>query len=338
MAPFDRAFPFSPGRGHAGPGAGDFEEALPHLTDSLASPFLLAYNHGCRQNLARPAEASPMDIRPSPIAGQWYPGQPQTLQSTVDTFLAAAAPVAPAEVVGLLVPHAGHRYSGAVAAHAFRAVQGLAMDVVVVMCPSHYHADGPVLTSAHEAYATPLGRVAVDRPALERLRAGLARALQAPPEQVLVGLRNDREHAIEIELPFLQRTLAPGFRLLPLMLRDQSPAMARALAAALAESLRGQRALLVASSDLSHHYPHPIARQLDAALLQRVAAFDPDGVLAVNAAGQGQACGSGVIAATLWAARELGATQARVVHHATSGEVNGDLEQVVGYAAGIMIK
>jgi len=283
-----------------------------------------------------------MNIRPSPIAGTWYPGNPKTLTNAVDAFLNAATipgeTVPPADVVGLLVPHAGHRYSGAVAAHAFRAVQGLAVDLVAITCPSHYHADGPVLTSAHEAYVTPLGTVAVDRPAVERLRASLAQALHMPPEYALVEIREDREHAIEIELPFLQRALAPGFRLLPIMLRDQAEPVTHALGAALAEAMRGQRALVIASSDLSHHYPDSLARQLDSAMLRQVAAFDPEGVLAVNASGEGQACGYGVIAATLEAARSLGASRARVVRQATSADVSGDYDRVVGYGAAVLLK
>ena len=236
-------------------------------------------------------------------------------------------------VVGLLAPHAGHLYSGAVAAHAFRAVQGAQPEVVALVCPSHYHADGPVLTSAHAAYATPLGAVVVDQAAVARLRAELATALQLPPERALVAIRDDQEHAIEIELPFLQRSLAPGFQLLPVMLRDQDPALAEVLGAALAAVLRGRRALVVASSDLSHFYPQAQAVALDSEMLRRVAAFDPAGVLEAAATGVGQACGSGAIAAVIWAARALGANRAEVLKQATSGDVSGDYGQVVGYAA-----
>jgi AmmeMemoRadiSam system protein B len=289
-----------------------------------------------------------MDLRPSPLAGLWYPARPDALAASVDAFLAEArgpdpsaqpdAPPGPCAVVGLLAPHAGHRFSGLVAAHAFRAVQGLAVDVVAVLSPSHYHADAPILTSAHAAYATPLGPVLVDQPALAALRAALSRALNLPPDQAVPALRRDREHAIEIELPFLQRALAPGFSLLPLMLRDQGESLARALGAALAETLRGRRALLVASSDLSHFSPQAAALERDAALLQPVAALDPAGVLAVQAAGKGQACGAGAIAAVLWAAQALGANRAQVVRHATSGDVTGDYDAVVGYAAALLWK
>lgn len=231
-----------------------------------------------------------MDLRPSPLAGRWYPANAADLTASIDGYLAAAPAVTPpapgCAVLGLLAPHAGHLYSGAVAAHAFRAVQGLAVDLVVLAGPSHFHANGPLLTSGHSHYTTPLGAVPVDQPALAALRAALAQA-----GRDLLALRRDREHALEIELPFLQRALAPGFSLLPLMLRDQSPAQAQALGAAVAEAVRGRRALLVASSDLSHFYPQARAEAMDAALLAAVAAFDPAAVLAVNAEGRGRAGG-----------------------------------------------
>ncbi len=278
-----------------------------------------------------------MDLRPSPLAGRWYPAEAADLQTSVDRFLAAAPAVTPptpeCAVVGLLAPHAGHVYSGAVAAHAFRAVHGLAVDLVVVLGPSHFHADGPLLTSGHSHYVTPLGAVPVDQAALAALGAALAATGRS-----LRPLRRDREHALEIELPFLQRTLAPGFALLPLMLRDQSLAQAQALGEALAVILRGRRALLVASSDLSHFYPQARADDMDAVMLNAVAACDPAAVLAAHAEGRGQACGAGAVAAMLWAAAGLGATGAQVVAHATSGAVSGDYAEVVGYGAAVVWK
>ena len=282
------------------------------------------------------------DLRPSPIAGRWYPGQADDLRHEVDDYLAAAPPLEaqppPDHVVGLLAPHAGLKYSGPVAAYAFRSVQGARVDVVAVVCPSHFHADGPALTSGHQGYVTPLGVVPVDRAALDQVRAELEANLGLPPERALVEIRHDQEHAIEIELPFLQRSLGAEFSLLPIMLRDQSGEMALALGQTLARSLAGRRALLVASSDLSHYFAQPRAEQLDAEMLRQVEAFDPNGVLATQAAGRGQACGPGVIAAVLWAARALGANRARVVRHATSGDVSGDFDQVVGYGAAVVWK
>jgi len=282
-----------------------------------------------------------MDLRPSPIAGQWYSGHAPSLTRSVDGYLdAAKAGVrAPAgKIVGVIAPHAGHKYSGPVAAYAFEAVRGLEVETVTILCPSHFHDDGLLITSGHEAYTTPLGTVAVDREAAAGLRAELAVTLSLPGDLALAAIRHDREHAIEIELPFLQRVLPDGFQLIPVMLRDQSPRTARALGLALAKVLRGRRALIVGSSDLSHYYPQLIAEELDAEMLKQIDAFDPDGVLAAEAEGRGLACGHGAIAATLWAARELGANHAHVLKHATSGDVSGDYAQVVGYGAAVIWK
>ncbi len=275
------------------------------------------------------SQAQPLqDVRPSPIAGQWYPADPQRLAETVDRYIAeAVVPPIAGEIVGIQAPHAGHRYSGAVAGYAFKAVQGLSVDVVALVGPSHYPYRAPLLTTAHTAYATPLGAVAVAR----ELLAELERAVP------LVAVRQDPEHALEIELPFLQRALGT-FRLLPLALVDQSWEMAQALGAALAELLRGQRALLVASSDLSHFYPQSVANQLDRRVLDAIARFDPQAVVAAEADGHKIACGHGAIAAVMVAARRLGADSAHVLHYATSGDVTGDYRQVVGYSAAVFYR
>jgi hypothetical protein len=271
-----------------------------------------------------------LDIRPSPIAGQWYPGDPKRLTATVDAYLAAApAPEVPGELVGVVAPHAGHLYSGAVAAYAFKAAQPLDVETVVITCPSHRHDDGPLITTRHEAYTTPLGVAPVDGEAL----AQVAKTCPVP----LTPIRRDQEHAIEIELPFLQRLFA-NFKLIPIMIRDQTWPVVSALAKALVETLRDRRVLYVASSDLSHFYPQAAAKKLDAYLLSKIDAFDPEGVLRAEEEGKGFACGKGAIATTLLIAKALGATEARVIKHATSGDVTGDYDQVVGYGAAVIWK
>ena len=280
-----------------------------------------------------------MDLRPSPIAGRWYPGDPHALAEAVDAYVDAAQIDTPAgQVVALIAPHAGHVYSGPVAGYAFKAVLGLSFDTVAILSPSHFHADGPLVTCAHEAYTTPLGAVEGDREAVAALRADLQAQFSLPGEMLLPAIRRDREHAVEIELPFLQRVLAAPFRLIALMVRDQSQRMMQGLAQALARILRNRRALIVGSSDLSHFYTGAEANKLDAEMLKQIGAFDPEGVLQAEESGRGYACGHGPIAACLWAARDLGATQARVLHHATSGDVTGDQAEVVGYGAAVVWK
>jgi AmmeMemoRadiSam system protein B len=203
--------------------------------------------------------------------------------------------------------------------------------VVAVISPMHHPHYAPVLTTAHSAYATPLGEIQVDDEALDRLQAELKTRLGVSLERV----RRDSEHSLEIELPFLQRVLA-SFRLLPVMLLEQTPEVAEALGHALAAVLAGRNAVLVASSDLSHFYPRPVAEALDREMLARIAAFDPLAVMQAEEEGRGFACGRAAVAAVLWAARDLGANRVSLLRYATSGEVTGDNESVVGYGAAVI--
>lgn len=275
------------------------------------------------------------EVRPSPIAGQWYPGDARRLASLVDGFITGAhLPELEGEVVAVMAPHAGHRYSGPVAGSAFAALRGLSPEVVAVVSPMHYFTSEPLLTTAHAAYATPLGDVQVDRERLDQVDACLHDELGFG----LARVANDPEHSLEIELPFLQRALKAPFLLLPVMIREQSAQVALALGKALGKALKGRPALLVASSDLSHFYPLDVAKALDAEVLRRVGEFDPLGVLKVEEEGKGFACGRGAVAAVLWAAKELGADTARVLNYATSGDVTGDYDRVVGYGAAVFLR
>jgi hypothetical protein len=276
-----------------------------------------------------------IDARPSPIAGQWYPGDPRRLATSVDAYIQSAQlPKIEGEIVAVMTPHAGHVYSGPVAGYAFAALRGLQPEIVAVISPMHYPYPQRLLTTAHAAYETPLGVVPVDRPAVE----ALGQQIEAGLGYTLAAVRRDPEHSLEIELPFLQRVFASGFKLLPVMVRDPDPHTARGLGRALAHVLRDRPALLVASTDLSHFYPQATAKSLDAEILRRVEAFDPDGVLHAEEEGVGFACGRGALAAVLWAAKDLGADTVKVLHHATSGDVSGDYSQVVGYGAAVVIR
>jgi AmmeMemoRadiSam system protein B len=268
------------------------------------------------------------DVRPSPIAGTWYPGTPEQLAAAIDELL-AAAPEAKVQglIQGVVVPHAGYRYSGSIAARAFRLLQGLSYDWVVIIAPMHHPYTAPVLTTAHAAYETPLGTIPVDHEVLEALSRRLT----------LIAVRNDPEHSLEIELPFLQRVLAKPFSLVPLMLRDQSSEAAKRIGAALAAVIgRGTRTLLVASSDLSHFHPDTVARQLDSRIMELIAANDPEGVIRAEDEGRAFACGRGAIASVLIACRHLGADAVHVTGYGTSGETSGDMLRVVGYGSAVI--
>lgn len=274
------------------------------------------------------------EFRPSPIAGTWYSSDPEKLSLEIDHYLnQAQLPPMEGEVIGVIAPHAGHRYSGNTAGYAFRALTGKQTDLAIVISPIHTYESHPLLTTAHQAYLTPLGSISVDQEALEALEKELNN-FNLPIKRI----SNDQEHSLEIELPFLQRTLPAGFRLLPIMISGKHPAVCQALGQALAKILAKRRSVLVASTDLSHFYTEKEAEVLDQQMLEQIAKFSPEGVLQADRVGTGLACGAAAVAAVLWAANGLGATHVQVLHHSTSGDITGDTDSVVGYGAAAILK
>ncbi len=274
-------------------------------------------------------------VRPSPIAGQWYSADPKKLASQIDRFVDAVnLPPLPGEVVGVMAPHAGHLYSGQVAAYGFAALREMEPELVVVASPMHYPHPGSLLVSAHSAYGTPFGEIPIAHDVLREMDE----LLQENHNIKLTYVSHDPEHSLEIELPFLQRILRKEFLLAPVMVREPSRHVTQALGEALAEVLRQRSTILVASTDLSHFYSQAVAEVLDRAMLQEVENLNPQGVLDVEDEGKGFACGRGALAAVMWAAKALGADCAKILRHATSGDVTGDYDRVVGYAAAVFLR
>ncbi|MBI5301853.1 MAG: AmmeMemoRadiSam system protein B [Chloroflexi bacterium] len=281
----------------------------------------------------------PRTIRKSPIAGKWYPGKPDELQATVDDYLARAERISTDdELIALISPHAGYPYSGQTAAHAYRQLEQHQYDAVVLLGPSHYDDFGAVAVTTKKFYWTPLGEIELDQDFITKLSRQIA----------LTPVERDREHSLEIQIPFLQRMLL-NFKLVPLMLSMPFYIVgARALetctllANALAELARERRVLFVASSDLSHLPDYHAVKKFDARTEELIAAFDIPG-LADYAwqTGECRACGDAPIITTLLAAKALGADRVRVLHRTNSGDVTGEREHadyVVGYLAAAAYK
>jgi len=276
-----------------------------------------------------------LDVRPSPIAGKWYESDPKMLARIVDEYLDdAQLPALDGEVIAVVAPHAGHIYSGGVAGYAFAAVRGRTPDLVAVIAPMHHPYSEPLITTGHDAYTTPLGEIPVDKDTLYQLdmvlKSGLGFGLAPVPR--------DPEHSLEIELPFLQRALSSAWKLLPVMVRAREPSVSEQVGKALAQVLRDKNFLLVASTDLSHFYNQQTALTYDRAMLNEIESFNPGGAFDLERAGKGFACGLGALTAVLWASRELGADEVKVLRYATSGNVTGDYSSVVGYGAAAILK
>ena len=276
-----------------------------------------------------------MSIRPPAVSGRFYPSDPAELRATVATLLAdARSAVRPSDrpAVGVIAPHAGYIYSGRTAAAVF--AQVTIPGLVIILAPNHTglsDAEGGVSLWEAGAFRTPLGDVPIE--------AELAQALLEISRGVVsVDHEAHRaEHAVEVELPFLQM-LRSDVRIVPLVLAWDSWEPARQLGDILARLVRaaGEPVLLLASSDLNHYEPAAVSEAKDARALEAVTALDGDELLARCKRERISMCGRGPAAAVIAAARALGATRADVVDYRHSGWVSGDNARVVGYA-GVVI-
>ncbi|MFT3764541.1 MAG: AmmeMemoRadiSam system protein B [Minicystis sp.] len=259
----------------------------------------------------------PTDLRPAAVAGTFYPASPRDLGARVDALLheaaASARPAALRQPKALIVPHAGYEYSGPVAASAYARLLPFADRIhrVVLLGPSHrVYLSGLALPEA-AAFATPLGAVPLD--------AGAAALVPGVPR---IARPHAREHALEVELPFLVRVL-PRFSLVPIVVGDAEPEEVAAVLDALWD---GPETLIVISSDLSHYLPYAEARRVDQETANRIAA------LSEVPLHHEQACGATPVNGLILAARRRG-LQPELLDLRSSGDTEGMRDQVVGYAA-----
>ena len=267
-------------------------------------------------------------IRCSTVAGLFYTKKPEVLRKELaDMFSVAEKRPIPGKVMGIVAPHAGYMYSGPTAAAAYAHVVGEKYDTVVVVSPSHHEFFEGVSVYPGDMYETPLGRVRID--AALRTEVLAAGRVLRPTE---AGHR--QEHAIEVQLPFLQFALG-DFLLLPLVVGHQTRDACFSLAETLTEVLRGKNALLVASTDLSHYYPAAVARNLDQVVAEDIEKFDAAKLMDHLDEGVAEACGGGPAVSVMMALQRLGATQMVVLAQCNSGDITGETDSVVGYLSAV---
>jgi AmmeMemoRadiSam system protein B/AmmeMemoRadiSam system protein A len=294
--------------------------------------FFLALLPLCALSLCakRPSSSAKQEVRPMAVAGSFYPADPAELGKMLDQFLAAAKVPAVPDLVAIVAPHAGYQFSGPVAAYSYALLKGRKPQRVVVIAPSHYEAFDFSSVYDGAAYSTPLGQVPVDREFVNRLvRMDPSIQLSATGH---TPTADKREHALEVQLPFLQRVLGE-FKLVPIVMGDQSWEKCRALGVALAKLSQGSDTLIVASSDLSHYHPYDDAVSMDHKTLQGIEEWDYLSMQSNFDQRNWEACGGGPIIATMIAAERMGATEARLLKYANSGDATGDHSRVVGYGA-----
>ncbi len=277
-------------------------------------------------------ETGMKEIREPAVAGAFYPDKPEVLSKDVVRYLENAKKEKfEGEVVALVSPHAGYMYSGQVAAYAYKLTEGKSFDSVVVVAPSHHALFKGASLYDRGGFRTPLGVVPVDVE-LSRKMMEKWKEIQFLPEA------HRQEHSLEVQIPFLQIALK-SFKLVPIVMEPYwSWESCQSLASAIAETVRGKKVLLVASTDLSHFYTYSIAVELDRIFLNHIDRLDAEGLSRDLKGNRTEACGAGPVVAVMLAAKALGANRGKVLKYLNSGDVTGDRSRVVGYGAAVFYK
>lgn len=265
-------------------------------------------------------------IRPPAVAGQFYPSDPKALVTQIDEYSARGNVIHPAR--GCIVPHAGYMYSGHVAGAVYATVD--IPSRCILLGPRHYPGGQSMAILSEGSFRTPLGDAAIDT----EMAANLARECPYLRED---SVAHEREHSLEVQIPFLQR-LVPKLRFVPVVLATDRYPPLEELGHGIARVVQAERepVLVIASSDMNHYEGDAITRAKDELAIARVLALDPRSLYDTVRREQITMCGYAAAVATLVAMRDLGATEAKLVRYATSGDVTGEHERVVGYA-GIIV-
>lgn len=265
-------------------------------------------------------------VREPAVAGKFYPANPQVLRSDLESYLSPARERIPA--IGCIAPHAGYIYSGKVAGAVFSAIE--VPSHCIVLCPNHTGRGHPLAVMSQGTWRTPIGEVALDSELATELR-NMFPALTEDSEA------HRFEHAIEVELPFLQ-TVRTGVQIVPIAVGTTRWLLLEQLGQAIASAIQAFQfpVLMVASSDMNHYEDDDTTRMKDDKAIKKILSLDPHALYETVINESISMCGFGPAVAMLIAAKQLGATEARLVQYATSAETSGDKEMCVGYA-GIVV-
>lgn len=267
-------------------------------------------------------------VRPPHVAGYFYPADPITLHNEIQRMLdEAKTEKSFNKIIGIVSPHAGYMYSGKTAAYAYNALKGKNYKTAIVISPSHSEYFPGISVYDGDAYETPLGVVEIDEEKANKLVEG--------SKLIFRGIQGHRrEHALEVQIPFLQSVLE-DFKIVPVVMGDQSSVFVNELARKLAEVM-DEETIIVASSDLSHFYNANQADQLDSVVEKRINDFDYEQLQKDLDSHRCEACGGGPIVAMMKAAALRNFNKAKVLKRTDSGDVTGDKSEVVGYLSAVV--
>lgn len=282
-------------------------------------------------------------VRPPAVAGLFYPADPKILNREIDDLLQRAASGETlshllggedtkyrGRIRAIISPHAGYIYSGFTAAHGYKLLQGEKFDTAIIISPSHREYFDGISIYGGQAYRVPSGDVPIDTELREML-------IMDDAIITLSEIGHRQEHAVEVQIPFLQKVL-PECKIVPIIMGDQRREYCYHLGKKLAKVAKDKNILLIASTDLSHYYPYDTAQMLDKIIIDAVERLDYEQLMSDLETERAEACGGGPTVAALLAVCELGANKAHILHACNSGDVTGDRSGVVGYLSAAILQ
>lgn len=274
-----------------------------------------------------------MQIRTPAVAGMFYPKSREELESTIqDCFLHSFGPgklppsIKEEKILGIICPHAGYTYSGPIAANSYYAISAQRPELAIITGPNHWGLGCGVAAMREGSWRTPLGDVEVDSDSAVEINK-ISKMIE------LDFFSHTRDHSLEVQLPMLQTIYSHRFKILPIILIDQTYNTSKDIGIAISKIAKKQNTIIIGSSDFTHYEQNEFAHKQDKSLIEPILSMDVDKFYSVLQENQVSSCGYGAIASTMVACKEMGATKGTLLRYATSGDITGDTSSVVGYAS-----
>jgi len=271
-------------------------------------------------------------IREPVVAGQFYPDDKKELKNMIKScFEHKLGPgtysiESNERIFGVVCPHAGYVYSGPTACHSYKSIANQNPELAIIIGPNHFGVGKDVATMIDAHWQTPLGMVQVDSESAKQV-AGISKFIE------IDEYSHSQDHSLEVQVPMLQEILSNDFQILPIILRSQDMETAIDVGNAVAEIAKKKNSIIIASSDFTHYEENSFAHQQDKALIEPILEMDVERFYQVLNERRVTACGYGAMASAMIACKNLGAKKGKLLSYATSGDVSGDTESVVGYGA-----
>jgi AmmeMemoRadiSam system protein B/AmmeMemoRadiSam system protein A len=269
------------------------------------------------------------EVKKPAVSGTFYPSSKEELARAVDKFIEEAdVKSEKGDIIAAIAPHAGYVYSGSVAGYTYKAIKDKAFKLAILMGPSHFEFFDGISVYNKGSFQTPLGNVEIDAESANKL-------IKENPKISFYPKAFDREHSLEVQLPFLQR-IREDFKIVPVIIGNPSFENCKILADAIVNVIKKRDdVIIIASTDLSHYHKYEEALNIDRFTLSELSKLEPETIFTDYSNGSIELCGAGAVLTAVIASRALGAKSLGILKYANSGDTAGDMSRVVGYASGI---